>query len=420
MANITSIKIPELAELSREEFTGAEYLVLDTGTATKKMQVSDFNRASTETATAKANAAAQSATDAAESALNAQNAAQSATDAIANARAQITQDVIDARNAKSNAESCANTARNLVNSDYALTARSYATGDAEDALGHEYREGQSTDNAKYYSEQCAAHDSAAATSETNAKASENNAKASELAAANSAESAAASARQALENATGVSEFSGSDPGLVPHSTKSNAFLRSDGKWDDTLATDDDLSALRTSLQTSFQDGVDVIYGAITAKNVIPSASTPTALATAVSAVYDGGRSLGDSEGYARGHAQGLEDGQHIVKLGSGTSYNVSSYKGYKNFTKDNFIVKINSIAVSDTMGQSSHNSGMGMRAPGTSSMSVVPSVTYNASTGAVAIGNLSGTCNNGFEPTSTVTASSTVTVTASIDVYLVY
>ena len=95
MANITSIKIPELSELSQEEFTGAEYLVLDTGTATKKMQVSDFNRASTETATAKANEAAQSAQSAAQSALSAQNAAQAATDAIANATSQIAQSVID-------------------------------------------------------------------------------------------------------------------------------------------------------------------------------------------------------------------------------------------------------------------------------------------------------------------------------------
>lgn len=340
MANITSIKIPELAELSQEEFTGAEYLVLDTGTATKKMQVSDFNRASTQTATAKANAAAQSATDAAESALNAQNAAQSATDAIANARAQITQDVIDARNAKSNAESCANTARNLVNSDYALTARSYATGDAEDALGHEYRVGQSTDNAKYYAEQCAAHDSATAASESNAKVSENNAKASEVAAANSAQSAARSAQQALENATGASVFSGSDAGLVPSTNISNGFLNANGQWQEkgwmnnhsftnriiegnttpsalskgdlfvrrqksdgewrlcraitAIKANTELSfgnyeeisfqELLSEMKTSFQSGVDTVKSACNTymeDSYKPSQSTPSAIATAV-------------------------------------------------------------------------------------------------------------------------------------------
>lgn len=262
--------------------------------------------------------------------------------------------------------------------------------------------------------------SAAATSKIDAERAASSASASEASASQSATRAQEYAAQALENATGVKEFSGSDPGLVPRSTKTGAFLRSDGEWADDVATDEDMTALRTSLQTSFQDGVDAIYGAITAKNVIPSASTPTALATAVSAVYDRGRSLGDSEGYARGHAQGLEDGQHIVKLGSGTSYNVSSYKGYKNFTKDNFIVKIKNISITNQMVQSSHSSSMGVSAPFTTSGTVTPSVSYNASTGTVTISNLSGTCNNSYYPTTTITSASNVTVTASVDVYLVY
>lgn len=340
MANITSIKIPELSELSQEEFTGAEYLVLDTGTATKKMQVSDFNRASTETATAKANEATQSAQSAAQSALSAQNAAHAAQDAIANATSQIAQSVIDVQTAKSNAESSANTARNLVNSDYALTARSYATGDAEDALGHEYREGQSTDNAKYYSKQCADHDSAAAISESNAKASENNAKASEIAAAESAQSAARSAQQALENATGANVFDGSDAGLVPSTNISNGFLNANGQWQEkswmnnhsfanriingnttpsalskgalfmrrresdgewrlcraktAIKADAELSfgnyeetsfqELLSEMQTSFQNGVDTIYNACSTymeDSYKPSQSTPSAIATAV-------------------------------------------------------------------------------------------------------------------------------------------
>jgi hypothetical protein len=102
----------------------------------------------------------------------------------------------------------------------------------------------------------------------------------------------------LENATGVTEFSGSDPGLVPRSTKSNAFLRSDGKWDDTLATDEDITALRTSLQTSFQDGVDTIRNAFVAKGVTPTASTPSGLATAVEDTYDEGKRVGKEEAEA--------------------------------------------------------------------------------------------------------------------------
>lgn len=100
----------------------------------------------------------------------------------------------------------------------------------------------------------------------------------------SAESAARSAQQALENATGATAFSGSDPGLVPRSTKTGAFLRSDGEWADDVATDADMTALRTSLQTSFQAGVDAIYNACRTymEDVYkPSQSTPSKIATAI-------------------------------------------------------------------------------------------------------------------------------------------
>ena len=44
----------------------------------------------------------------------------------------------------------------------------------------------------------------------------------------------------------------------------------------------------TALQTSFQDGVDTIYNAFVGKGVIPTASTPSALATAVGTTYNKG------------------------------------------------------------------------------------------------------------------------------------
>lgn len=51
----------------------------------------------------------------------------------------------------------------------------------------------------------------------------------------------------------------------------------------------DLLQLKKDLSASFQNGVDTIKNAITAKNVTPTASTPSALATAVGEVYTKGQ-----------------------------------------------------------------------------------------------------------------------------------
>ncbi len=239
MADITkNIKISELDELTQEEFTGAEMLVLDTGTATKKMQVSDFNRASSETATAQASAAAQSATEATEAATRAETAAQRATDNVLKGVRDISDAIVRASGAADSARSSAETARTLVNSDYALTSRSYAVGDVKDALGNEYREGQSTDNAKYYAEQAKESETNAALSVNDAKNHKLEAESAKAAANNFKETAREyaiqakeSAQQAQENAAGATVFTADTDGLVPASGEhTEDFLKGNGDW----------------------------------------------------------------------------------------------------------------------------------------------------------------------------------------------
>lgn len=171
----------------------------------------------------------------------------------------------------------------------------------------------------------------------------------------SAQSAAASARKALENATGTSVFSGSDPGLVPRSTKSNAFLRSDGKWDDTLATDEDLTALRTSLQTSFQNGVDTIYNAITAQGVTPSASTPSACATGISTVATNKYNAGKAEGKTEAEAVTWETAEMAlfngyVSLDSGASGQVSNHPVHVSASAIYDLTNVISFTITDIRG----------------------------------------------------------------------
>lgn len=239
MADITkNIKISELDELTQEEFTGAEMLVLDTGTATKKMQASDFNRASSETATAQASAAAQSATEATEAATRAETAAQRANDNVLNGVRNISDALVQAEAAATSARSSANTVRDLVNSDYALTSRSYAVGDVKDALGNEYREGQSTDNAKYYAEQAKKSETNAALSVQSAKNHKLEAESAKAAANNFKETAREyaiqakeSAQQAQENAAGATVFTADKDGLVPASGENTeGFLKGNREW----------------------------------------------------------------------------------------------------------------------------------------------------------------------------------------------
>lgn len=74
-------------------------------------------------------------------------------------------------------------------------------------------------------------------------------------------------------------------------------------------------------------------------------------------------------------------GTKVINLGNGTSFNVSNYSSYKNFTIDNFIVGIYSAGVTQTSHQEYNQSG---RASG-----FMISKSYNASTGVLTLGGTS-------------------------------
>ena len=72
-------------------------------------------------------------------------------------------------------------------------------------------------------------------------------------------------------------------------------------------------------------------------------------------------------------------GAKVVNLGSGTSFNVSGYSGYKNFTNDNFIVcaKAGSYSQSQNMGE--QNTVQYITPSASCTINVTKS--YNANTG---------------------------------------
>lgn len=89
-------------------------------------------------------------------------------------------------------------------------------------------------------------------------------------------------------------------------------------------------------------------------------------------------------------------GAKVINLGTGTSFNVSGYSGYKNFTNDNFIVcaKASSSSVSQNCG--SGNTVVNITPSASCNVSVNKS--YNASTGVL-------------------TASETTTIVAGVTMY---
>lgn len=240
------IKISQLPEATALD--SKDYLVVDNGSTTRKISVGNFEKTANQSAAQKAADAAE----AAEQAKGYMNSAASSAVAAANAAAELVPQmqgfVTEAQAAKNEAVQSLNTAKKYVEiaeksnqSDYALEARSYTVGDAVDALGNEYREGQATDNAKFYyksaldsqqkafasrtiaetsagnaktsednakasADSAKASKTAAATSENNAKTSEDNAKASENAAAKSNQDAGYSAEAAALSANDAAEY----------------------------------------------------------------------------------------------------------------------------------------------------------------------------------------------------------------------
>ena len=130
-----------------ETISGDSFVAIDDGTNTKKAKIANLNSASAQTAQTYAQAAAASAAASASSATQAQTSAQSIQSAMVQATSQLQGYVDDAAASASSAAASEANIRGLITSDYAKLARSYATGDSG------YREGEETDNAKYYSEQ---------------------------------------------------------------------------------------------------------------------------------------------------------------------------------------------------------------------------------------------------------------------------
>ena len=216
---MADIQINELLESTTA--ADSDWIAIDNGTATKKISVRNFNATGAASAAQSAAAAAQSAS----AALASQTAAEQAED---DAQALITSAqtiVSDAQTYANEAATSAGTASTAANTataqaaiatqaatqagtyaqnvdSFAKTAKSWAVG------GTGTRQGEDTDNSKYYSQQAhdseinaAASEQAAATSETNAAASETNAAASEANAAQSESNASASATSAASSAS---------------------------------------------------------------------------------------------------------------------------------------------------------------------------------------------------------------------------
>lgn len=113
-------------------------------------------------------------------------------------------------------------------------------------------------------------------------------------------------------------------------------------------------------------------------------------------------------------------GSTVVKLGSGSSYNLTSYAGYKNFTIANFLLDVKSISGNGNYdgyvgGQFHINKGGGASAS--------PSKSYNPTTGILTISGLSGSSErrasdsgDGWSYNGTERGS----CSAKVDVYLIY
>ena len=79
---------------------------------------------------------------------------------------------------------------------------------------------------------------------------------------------------------------------------------------------------------------------------------------------------------------------HRVNLGTGTSFNVSNYPGYKKFTEDNFM--LDATAVSCTAGYWWYNTNLNQEGNASGSSGITKS--YNNSSGVLTIGGTSTSC----------------------------
>lgn len=115
-------------------------------------------------------------------------------------------------------------------------------------------------------------------------------------------------------------------------------------------------------------------------------------------------------------------GSDIYDLGTGTSFDVSSITGYRNFTADNFIITAGTASTSKNISYSSSNG----YASGSSNSSASCSVTktYNANTGILTanqkIGiSVSGTTRSGGSTPLSGSGSGANSATTAVHAYLV-
>jgi len=80
--------------------------------------------------------------------------------------------------------------------------------------------------------------------------------------------------------------------------------------------------------------------------------------------------------------ENIKNTDAYISLGTGTSFDVSSYAGYQNFTIDNFMIKINNVAIVAIQTDSnSHNRSYNY------SGNLIPSLSYDPTTGIATISN---------------------------------
>ena len=114
-------------------------------------------------------------------------------------------------------------------------------------------------------------------------------------------------------------------------------------------------------------------------------ATANNLSSGVTAWVNGQKITGNgadvNNAYTNGYNEGSNVGKRIINLGNGTSFDVSNYSGYKNFTIDNFIVGIYSGNVTQTSHQEFNQSG---KASG-----FTLTKNYDASNGVLSLGGTS-------------------------------
>lgn len=150
------LRINELTEAT--EPSTANFLAIDDGTNTYKVTIATLNRTGSETASTYAEAAEVSAQQAQSYCNQAQTAVQSINDVVTAVSSQLQEYVNEAADSAASAEVSRRKIESLITSDYARMAKSYAVGDTG------YRDGEQTDNAKYYAEQAAISEENASTS----------------------------------------------------------------------------------------------------------------------------------------------------------------------------------------------------------------------------------------------------------------